>query len=194
MTRKAKPRYETETGVFPTRLRGLMEERNVTQRQLAAVVGMRPQTISLYIGGQSVPDINCLKKIADFFDVQADYLIDRTEVQSRDLDVQNACSCTGISEKALKSLQKLTKDNAEAVNAILASPNFGKFIEYIVKSVRYADNRGILIAQNIMARLKEEESPFPAEDMENLFKFGAKEASRKLFEEVSKHLYEIGIK
>ena len=178
---------------FAKQLRDLISDAK-TANALRDYLGVSIQAINQYKQGTAYPKTENLIKIADYFGVSVDYLLGRTRVQSMDADIQNACNCAGISEKALKSLQKLTKGKAEAINAILTSPNFGKFVEYIVKSAHYADNRGILIAKDILARLKGEESPFPAEDLENFFKYGASEASRELFEEVSSYLYRIGRK
>lgn len=106
--RKEEPRCVTEQQVFPTRLRELMEEHNTTQKELAKAIDMRPQTVSLYTGGQSTPDINCLYKIADYFNVTADWLIGRpNSVKSISKDVAVAVRTTGLSESAISKLQEL---------------------------------------------------------------------------------------
>ena len=40
---------------FPTILRELMEKTGITQKDLAEVIDVRPQTLSLYRNGQSQP-------------------------------------------------------------------------------------------------------------------------------------------
>lgn len=61
-------------------LRRLMDKHpltgeKTTQKELAKHIGIRPQTVSLYIGGGTVPTAkNCLA-IADYFGVSADYLL-----------------------------------------------------------------------------------------------------------------------
>ena len=67
MPRKKEPTNVTEKNIFPTRLRNLMEDQSITQKKLADAIEMRPQTVSLYTTGQSFPDVNTLKKIAEFF-------------------------------------------------------------------------------------------------------------------------------
>ena len=116
MSRKTEQRYITEQADFPTNLRELMKEHNVTQKVLAEVIEMRPQTVSLYIGGQSVPDINTLYKIAEYFNVSADWLIGRPGSSMRvDADVTAAIKYTGLSENALKMLHDLHNTSHEGM-------------------------------------------------------------------------------
>jgi len=57
-------------------LRNLLEERDITQKQLAADLNVAPSTIGGYIRNKSEPDFNTLKQIAKYFDVSIDYLLD----------------------------------------------------------------------------------------------------------------------
>lgn len=68
---------------FPTALRKLMEERGVTQENIAKAAEKTRQTVSQYVNGISEPGYETLVKIADFFDVSVDYLLGRTEDSSR---------------------------------------------------------------------------------------------------------------
>lgn len=112
MARKSEPRYITEQADFPSRLKSLMDEKAVTQKTLAEVIGMRPQTVSLYIGGQSVPDINTLYKIAEYFDVSADWLIGRpNSIRNIRPDAQIAGKYTGLNDAAIKWLKGKNSDN-----------------------------------------------------------------------------------
>lgn len=104
MPRKKEPTHVTEKYTFPTRLRELMEENMVTQKTLADAIKMRPQTVSLYTTGQSFPDVNTLKKISEFFNVSADYLVGISNVQGLDLNVKSMCEYTGLSEMAVRLL------------------------------------------------------------------------------------------
>lgn len=107
MSRKAEPAYKTENNPFSKRLREIMAERHTTQKQLAEAIKMRPQTVSLYMNGQSLPDVLTLKKIADYYDVSADWLLDREgAVMSIDADLASAAKYTGLSEDACKRLNR----------------------------------------------------------------------------------------
>lgn len=59
-----------------------MEIYGTTQKKLADAIDMRPQTVSLYTTGQSFPDVNTLKKIAEFFNASADYLLGISDTSS----------------------------------------------------------------------------------------------------------------
>lgn len=107
MSRKSEPAYKTENNPFSKRLREIMEERHTTQKQLAEAIKMRPQTVSLYMNGQSLPDVLTLKKISDFFDVSADWLLDREgAVRTINADLAAAVRYTGLSEDACKCLHR----------------------------------------------------------------------------------------
>lgn len=139
MSRKTEPVYITEQGIFPCRLRGLMEEHQTKQKDLAAAIGMRPQTVSLYVQGQSAPDINCLNKIADYFQVTSDYLLGRTSDPSIDLDSRSVCDYTSLSPKAVDILHTLsnspsyTRDlRISFINHILESDIFwNRIVEHL---------------------------------------------------------------
>lgn len=129
MPRKTEPRCTTEQQVFPTRLRELMEEHSVNQKTLAAAIGMRPQTVSLYTGGQSAPDINTLYKIAEYFNVPADWLIGRPHsVKVLDTDIAAICAYTGLSQTAVQIISNLKNTGHNAgiriLNQILENADF----------------------------------------------------------------------
>ena len=108
MPRKRKLTYETENDIFPTRLRGLMEETKTTQTKLASVLKIKHETISYYASGQSKPNYEVLGRIADYFNVSADYLLGRSDVRTLNIDVQAVCSYTGLSEEAVSNLRKMS--------------------------------------------------------------------------------------
>ena len=68
---------------------------------------MRPQTVSLYMNGQSLPDVLTLRKIADYYGVSADWLLDREgAVKVINADLAAAVRYTGLSEEACKCLKR----------------------------------------------------------------------------------------
>lgn len=109
MARKKEPSYVTEQYTFPSLLRKLMDATGTKQKELAQALGVKPQTVSLYAQGQSFPDVNNLAKIAQFFDVSADYLIGRSPNPTVKEDIQVACKTTGLSEDSVKVLRSLNE-------------------------------------------------------------------------------------
>lgn len=130
MARKADPAYITERGTFQTRLRELMQQEGTTQKELAKVVEMRPQTVSLYVTGQSVPDINTLKKISIFFNVSADYLLGLSDVATPATDLKGVCVYTGLSEKSVENIREINnQDLDDGLNLILEGSHFIDVVE-----------------------------------------------------------------
>ena len=61
------------------RLRELRRARHITQLRLAMELNMSQNTISRYESGEREPGIAELIRIADFFRVSVDYLLERTD-------------------------------------------------------------------------------------------------------------------
>ncbi|WP_350309692.1 helix-turn-helix domain-containing protein [Neopoerus faecalis] len=54
-------------------------ERNMSQQRLAMELSMTQNTISRYENGEREPGIKELIRIADYFNVSLDYLLERSE-------------------------------------------------------------------------------------------------------------------
>ena len=61
---------------FGENLRTLIEERDMTQKEVAARLNIAPSTMGSYVQNKREPDFATLKAIAKFFDVSIDYLLD----------------------------------------------------------------------------------------------------------------------
>ena len=59
------------------RIRDLREDRDLRQADVAQAIGIDQRTLSNYETGKTTPDSFAIIKLADFFDVSADYLIGR---------------------------------------------------------------------------------------------------------------------
>ena len=64
---------------FVDRLKELMKEAKLNQVQLASKTGLRQNTISHWLSNTNTPSIENLWTLADFFDVDIDYLVGRKE-------------------------------------------------------------------------------------------------------------------
>ena len=60
------------------RLKELRKNRNITQLKLAMDLSLSQNSISRYEKGEREPDYGTLIKIADYFDVSTDYILERT--------------------------------------------------------------------------------------------------------------------
>lgn len=61
---------------FGDKLAILIDENNLTQKELAAQLNIAPSTLSSYVQNAREPDFKMLKCIAKYFNVSADYLLD----------------------------------------------------------------------------------------------------------------------
>lgn len=67
---------------FSSKLRTLIEERNITQKQVAKDLNIAPSTIGGYVQGSSEPDFDTLRQLAKYFDVTTDYLLNMPSEKS----------------------------------------------------------------------------------------------------------------
>ena len=69
---------------FPIRLKELMLSENISKRMLATKIKVERKTVSNWLRGLFLPRVNVLCRLADFFNVGADYLLGRSDDYSRD--------------------------------------------------------------------------------------------------------------
>ena len=60
-------------------IKGLREEKAISQSQLAELLGVKQNTISNYENNSARPSYEVLVKLADIFDVSTDYLLGRED-------------------------------------------------------------------------------------------------------------------
>ncbi|MFR6641449.1 MAG: helix-turn-helix domain-containing protein [Christensenellales bacterium] len=65
--------------IVAERIRELMKENGLNQVRLAEKVGIKQNTISSWLNGKKEPSITSLWLLADYFDVDVDYLIGRKD-------------------------------------------------------------------------------------------------------------------
>lgn len=65
-------------GRFQTVLKSLRTAKHLTQEDLAKTLGISRSTIGMYENGSREPDYEMLELIADYFNVDIDYLLGRT--------------------------------------------------------------------------------------------------------------------
>ena len=140
--------------VFSERLSDLMKERGLKQQDLADVLGIKRQTVSLYMTGQSMPDAEQVKNIAMFFSVSADWLLGLSNTKTLDLNIKLVCEFLGLSENVVIALKKVkcseilsefSKDPdlelhvfpADGLSEIFASDSFFRAALFVSKSISY---------------------------------------------------------
>lgn len=82
----------SHVGGFGPRLKAILDEREMTQAQLARELHLGKSTVSQYISGTRTPDLATARRLADFLAVSLDYLLGRTDIRwpavLRDPDIQ----------------------------------------------------------------------------------------------------------
>ena len=67
---------------FAQFLSGKRREKNITQGQLADMVGVSHQAVSKWENGQSFPDVTLFPRLANLFGVSVDELMNGSETQT----------------------------------------------------------------------------------------------------------------
>lgn len=65
--------------ILAKRLVELRTIKNVSRKEVAVKTGMSERTYQRYENNERDPDAPVLKRLADYYDVSADYLIGRTD-------------------------------------------------------------------------------------------------------------------
>ena len=84
-------------------LRDLLAEKDITQKQLADSLSMGVSTLSNYVQNNREPDFGTLKRLADFFDVTTDFLLDH----------RSKHATSHSEDELLRIYRTLTKDQQE---------------------------------------------------------------------------------
>lgn len=63
---------------FGDTLRCLIEDNDMTQKQVATKLNIAPTTLGNYVRNLREPDFETLVKLADYFNVSTDFLLNRT--------------------------------------------------------------------------------------------------------------------
>ena len=94
-------------------LKGFREDRKITQKQLAEVLGVKHNTVSTWENGTNSIDVSLLMQICEYLDVSLDDMFSR---ESK--DIPNV----GMSEEEqllISSWRKLSHDNQMKITGII---------------------------------------------------------------------------
>ena len=114
------------------KLKNLREKRDLLQKDLSKDLNIATSTIGMYEQGRREPDNTTLKKIANYFDVSTDYLLDNTKPLSKNeeqlkekeilkkLLIENGYmkNDEDLSDEELKNLMEFIKTNKKYIKEI----------------------------------------------------------------------------
>ncbi|MCM1333998.1 MAG: helix-turn-helix domain-containing protein [Bacteroides sp.] len=95
---------------FGERLRGLLEDRDITQKEFAAMLKIAPTTLNGYINDKREPDFTLLKEIALVLGVSTDFLLDCDRGEA---------APSGKELSLLMGLRRLPKQQREIVHTLV---------------------------------------------------------------------------
>lgn len=110
------------------RLKELRNQYKISQEVLAEKLDVSQQTISKYENNRRLPDLNMIIKLADYFHVSIDYLLERVEQETTGVKTTNGAPIRsflpldGLSEKSVEKLLEY-KHMLELLQAEKASGN-----------------------------------------------------------------------
>ena len=99
---------EKYNATFPTKLRKLIEPKDVTITALAHELKVSRQAVSQYQDGSTQPNLQKLAEIAKYFGVSVDWLLGLTDMPTPNMDVRAIANYTHLSDKAIERLNSLT--------------------------------------------------------------------------------------
>ena len=94
-------------------------EKNLTQAQLANVLGITQDSISLWERGKRFPDTTYVVKLADFFQVSADYLLGRSDDLGAPVAPRSEISSE--EQQLLKDFRALSRHSRELILGMVHS-------------------------------------------------------------------------
>lgn len=96
--------------MFSRRLKYLRQSKQLNQVQLAEKLGVKKQSVSNWENDNIMPSVEMLVKIADFFHVSMDYLLDRSNIE---MDGIMTLDVTGLSPHQIEHIQYIVDDLRE---------------------------------------------------------------------------------
>ena len=107
------------------RIRELRKAKGLTMKKFGSIFSLSESTISLYETGKHYPDIETMKKFADFFEVSVDYILGREDSPSAlvvadagaaTLDVTELRDLKNLIQKAIKQQSNYIKEENAATS------------------------------------------------------------------------------
>ena len=109
---------------FKERLKELRQQRGVSQAVLADRLGMSKSTIGAYETGDITPSLEALNALADFFNVDINYLLGKEDISMYYLDPEVAQLAQALYDRPemrvlFDASRNASKEDIEQVAAIL---------------------------------------------------------------------------
>ncbi len=107
---------------FNHRLKQLRQERMLSQQEFANMIGISKSSINMYERGEREPGIETLEAIADFFNVDMDYLLGKSQHKNKQAWLADEASITSVGELMRERRKQLGISAETVAEAIGVSP------------------------------------------------------------------------
>ena len=100
------------------RLRELRDEQNISQKELADAIKVSQQSINKYENHNSQPDIEILKKMADYFNTSIDYILGYTDIRKK-IGAAGAYDLNEYEAGLIERIRTLTEEEKQCVDIVV---------------------------------------------------------------------------
>lgn len=136
--------------VFSTRLKELRNKANLSQQELSKIIGISKSSINMYERGEREPGLETVGALADYFDVQTDYLLGKHDDKR---SLKDGRKYNRLMLQAVEDYRKLHEYTREQMELLLDWNNFYADME----EERTLGDAGMLkVIQNILLVLDSE--------------------------------------
>lgn len=99
--------------MFKDKIKELMSSKDITQRELANAIQIKESAMSRYISGDRKPRIDILTKIARYFNVSIDELMDESSINADFMELRGlvARNASKLSNEEIKELLSILSNN-----------------------------------------------------------------------------------
>ena len=129
--------------LFKDIIKKLRTEKNITQETLASELGKSKSTVAMWETGDRTPSPEVYEELADYFNVDMDYLYGRTNIKKKVHFDSKGNSYYYFNQE--------TKDILESVEQIMSSDN--EFHQKLVKTVATASEEDLKALEHLMRYL-----------------------------------------
>lgn len=100
-------------------LKSLRKTAGISQKNLAEAIGVSQQSINKYENHNIEPDIETLKRLADYFRTSIDYLVGHTDIRRR-IEVVHPYDLNERERNAMDGYRCLTEKQQESIDLVIA--------------------------------------------------------------------------
>lgn len=138
--------------IFAQRLCAIRELKGLSRQKVADDLGISRASLEYYEKGKRAPDINTINTIAEYFNVNIDYLFGKTKCTSLDEDIRKICDYFDTDVNTVTGLKKITMDSSkysDEFRKIIHSSHFTALLYHIYLSFYLKKELGKMLVKEL---------------------------------------------